>query len=63
MWVNCYLQITIPPQFLKQIATETINTDPDRLELITEFCVRNLQIEQLAMMLRIAKSNKQSGRW
>ncbi|MEO1005757.1 MAG: AraC family transcriptional regulator [Cyanobacteria bacterium J06638_38] len=47
-----HLQIAIPPQFLKQIATETISTDPDRLELITEFCVRNPKIEQLAMMLR-----------
>ena len=47
-----YLQITIPPRFLKQIATETINSDPDRLELVTEFCVRNDKIEQLAMMLR-----------
>ena len=47
-----YLQITIPSQFLKQIATETIDSDPDRLELVTEFCVRNDKIEQLAMMLR-----------
>ncbi len=47
-----YLQITIPPQFLKQIATETVNADPDRLELTTEFRTRNPQIEQLAMMLR-----------
>jgi AraC family transcriptional regulator len=47
-----YLQIIIPPQFLKQIATETINSDPDRLKLTTKFRVRNPQIEQLAMMLR-----------
>jgi AraC family transcriptional regulator len=47
-----YLQIIIPPQFLKQIATELINFDPERLEITTEFRVRNPQIEQLAMMLR-----------
>lgn len=47
-----YLQITIPPQFLRQIATETINSAPDRFKLATEFRVRNPQIEQLAMMLR-----------
>lgn len=47
-----YLEITIPPQFLKQIAEETIDRDPDRIELATEFRVRHLQIEQLAMMLR-----------
>ncbi|MBE9170096.1 helix-turn-helix transcriptional regulator [Pleurocapsales cyanobacterium LEGE 06147] len=47
-----YLQIRIPPQFLKQVATEAIDSDPHRLELVTEFRVRNLQIEQLAMMIR-----------
>ena len=47
-----HLQIAIPPHFLKQVATETISIDPDRLELITEFRGRNPQIEQLAMMLR-----------
>ncbi|MEY2833938.1 MAG: hypothetical protein RLZZ574_3197 [Cyanobacteriota bacterium] len=46
------MSFTIHPQFLKQIATETINSDPERLELSTEFRVRNSQIEQLAMMLR-----------
>lgn len=49
---DSYLQITIPPQFLEQIATEVINYDPARLELVKEFCVRNDKIEQLAMMLR-----------
>ncbi|VEP11397.1 AraC family transcriptional regulator [Hyella patelloides LEGE 07179] len=49
---DAYLQITTSPQFLEQIATEVINCDPTRLELVTEFCVRNDKIEQLAMMLR-----------
>ncbi len=47
-----YLEIIIPPNFLKQVATETINTNPDRLELAIEFRTRNPKIEQLAMMLR-----------
>lgn len=47
-----YLQLRIPPSFLKQVAGETINTDPDRLEIVTEFRDRHPQIEQLAMMLR-----------
>ena len=47
-----YLQIRIRPNFLKQVAIETMNTDLDRLELRTEFRDRNPQIEQLAMMLR-----------
>lgn len=56
-----HLQIAIPPQFLKQIATETISTNPDRLELITKFCVRNPKIEQLAMMLRAELHQGNSG--
>lgn len=47
-----YLQITITPRFLKLIATEAFDFDPDRLELTTEFRTRNSRIEQLAMMLR-----------
>lgn len=47
-----HLQISVSPQFLRQIATETIERDCDRLKLITEFRDRHPQIEQLAMMLR-----------
>ena len=47
-----YLQIAIPPHLLQQVATEALDLNPDRLELNTEFRVRNPQIEQLAMMLR-----------
>ena len=47
-----HLQISISPQFLRQIAIEMIAIEPDLLELITEFRGRNPKIEQLAMMLR-----------
>ena len=47
-----YLEIKIPSPFLEQVATEVMNCDLNRLELRTEFCDRNPQIEQLAMMLR-----------
>ena len=47
-----YLEIKIPSPFLERVATEVMNCDLDRLELRTEFCDRNPQIEQLAMMLR-----------
>ena len=47
-----YILIKIPPQLIKQVATETVNSDPDCIELVTEFRARNHQIEQLAMMLR-----------
>lgn len=46
-----YLQIRIPPQFVRKVVTETVDSDPD-LKLTTEFRCRNPQIEQLAMMLR-----------
>ncbi len=58
---DIYLQMTIAPQFLEQIATEVINYDLDRLELVTEFCVRNAKIEQLAMMLRAELHQGNSG--
>jgi len=47
-----YLQIQLKPQFLQKVATEAIETDISRLELVTEFRVRDLQIEQTLMMLR-----------
>jgi AraC family transcriptional regulator len=47
-----YLQIQIPPQFLQQVAQEAIELDPNRIELVTEFRVRDPQIEQTLMLLR-----------
>lgn len=58
---DSYLQITITPDFLKLIATEAIETEPDRLELNPEFRTRNPQIEQLAMMLRKELHREDSG--
>ena len=47
---NC-LQIRLTTEFLQSIARETSNRDPDRLELLPEFQIRNPQIEAIAMML------------
>jgi AraC family transcriptional regulator len=47
-----YLQIQIPPQFLKRVAQEAIELDPDQIELVTEFRVRDPQIEHTLMLLR-----------
>jgi AraC family transcriptional regulator len=47
-----YLQIQIPSQFLQQVAQETLELDSNRFELVTEFKVRDLQIEQILLMLR-----------
>ncbi|MBE9192530.1 AraC family transcriptional regulator [Gloeocapsopsis crepidinum LEGE 06123] len=47
-----YLQIQLKPQFLQKVAAEAIETDISRLELVTEFRVRDPQIEQTLMMLR-----------
>ncbi|WP_019502060.1 helix-turn-helix domain-containing protein [Pseudanabaena sp. PCC 6802] len=46
-----YLQIRIASQFIQNVARETIDSSPDRLELLTEFRVRDPQIEAIAMML------------
>lgn len=46
-----YLRIRIASEFLQQVAQEAIEVDPDRLELLPEFRVRNPQIEQIGTML------------
>lgn len=45
------LQIRLSDQFFRTVATESLNTDPDRISLITEFRTRNTQVEAIAMML------------
>ncbi|PIG90996.1 AraC family transcriptional regulator [Gloeocapsopsis sp. IPPAS B-1203] len=49
---DCYLQIQLKPEFFQQVAAEAMEIDSSRLELVTEFRVRDLQIEQTLMMLR-----------
>ncbi|MCA1992110.1 MAG: AraC family transcriptional regulator [Coleofasciculus sp. S288] len=46
-----YLRIRIASQFLQKVAREAIEIDPDRVELLPEFRVRNPQIEQIGTML------------
>lgn len=47
-----YLQIQIPSQFLQQVAQEELTVDANGFELVTEFRVRDQQIEQILLMLR-----------
>ncbi|AFZ32375.1 transcriptional regulator, AraC family [Gloeocapsa sp. PCC 7428] len=47
-----YLQIQLKPQFFQQVAAEAMEIDTACIELVTEFRVRDLQIEQTLMMLR-----------
>jgi AraC family transcriptional regulator len=47
-----YLQIQMSPQFLHKVAEEAAELDANRLELVTEFRVRDSQIEQTLLMLR-----------
>jgi AraC family transcriptional regulator len=46
-----YLQIRIASGFMQSIARETIDINPDRLELRPEFRIRDRQIEAIGMML------------
>jgi AraC family transcriptional regulator len=46
-----YLRIRIASQFLQQVAQEALEISRDRAELLSEFRVRNPQIEAIAMML------------
>lgn len=45
------LQIRVASQFIQNVATEALAMNPDRLELISEFRIRDRQIESIAMML------------
>ncbi|PSB25612.1 helix-turn-helix domain-containing protein [Stenomitos frigidus] len=46
-----YLQIRLTSRFIQRVATETIDINPDRLELMPEFRTRDPQIEAIGMML------------
>ncbi len=47
-----YFHVQIPAQFLQSVAQSAVELDPDRLELRTEFRVRDPQLEQVLMLLR-----------
>lgn len=46
-----YLQIRIASRFIQSVARETIDMNPDRLELLPEFRTRDSHIEAIGMML------------
>lgn len=47
-----YLHVLLPPQFLNSVAQQAAELDPARIELITEFRVRDPQLEQTLLLLR-----------
>lgn len=47
-----YFHVGVPTQFLQSVAQSTAELDPDRLELMTEFRVRDPQLEQTLLLLR-----------
>jgi AraC family transcriptional regulator len=46
-----FLQIRIVSRFIQSVARETLDKNPDQLELLPEFRTRDPQIEALGMML------------
>ncbi|MBE9170385.1 helix-turn-helix domain-containing protein [Pleurocapsales cyanobacterium LEGE 06147] len=46
-----YLQIRIASRFIQSVARETLNKNPDSLELIPEFQTRDPQLEAIGLML------------
>lgn len=46
-----YLQIRIASGFIQNVAREALEMNPDRLELLPEFRIRDSQIEAIGMML------------
>ncbi|MEL6441402.1 MAG: AraC family transcriptional regulator [Cyanobacteria bacterium J06621_8] len=47
---NC-LQIQLTTEYIQNIARETLNKDPESLELLPEFQIRHSQLEAISMML------------
>ncbi len=45
-----YLQIRVPSHFIQNVAREALNLNPDRIELVSEFRVRDPQIEAIASL-------------
>jgi AraC family transcriptional regulator len=56
-----FLEIRIASHFIESIARETLNKDPDRLELLSEFRTRDSQLEAIALMLLAELQQENSG--
>ena len=56
-----YLQIQIASQFLRDVAGETIDKNPDQLELLTEFRTRDSEIEAIGRLLLTDMQQKNVG--
>lgn len=58
---DTYLQIRITSRFIQNVARETIAMNPNRLELLPEFRIRDPQIEAIGLMLLSELQQKNSG--
>ncbi|MUL39410.1 helix-turn-helix domain-containing protein [Gloeocapsopsis dulcis] len=56
-----FLQIRITSQFIQSVAGETIDTNPDHLELLPEFRTRDPQIEAISMLLLVELKQENLG--
>jgi AraC family transcriptional regulator len=56
-----YLQIRIASEFIQLVAREALEMNPDRLEFLSEFRIRDSQIESIAMMLLAELQQENAG--
>jgi AraC family transcriptional regulator len=56
-----YLQIRLMSRFIQDVARETLEQNPDRLELLPEFRTRDPQIEAIGMMLQVELQQQHFG--
>lgn len=56
-----YMQIRVAAQFIQQVARDALAMDPDRLELLPEFKVRDPQIEAIGLMFLSELQQTNSG--
>lgn len=59
-----YVHIQLPAEFLQTVAQDVIGRDPQQIELVTEFRVRDPQLEQMLLLLRaeLHRGDAQIGR-
>ncbi|MDV2997070.1 MAG: HTH-type transcriptional activator RhaS [Chroococcidiopsis sp. SAG 2025] len=56
-----FLQVRITSRFIESVAGEALEINPDRLELLPEFRVRDRQLEAIGMMLLAELQQENSG--
>ncbi len=58
---NHFLEIRIAAHFVESVARETLDKDPNQIELLSEFRMRDPQLEAIAMLLLAELQQEKTG--